>query len=172
MSHSGKATVSETTRMRSLQHCAVIEGVAPVIYRYFTFAMIRGNRSRPIGPDSPAMGLSRKRCLGRAKSSLRKQTNSAFIGTDLEAKLRAAGHTVLVICGVITNNSVEATVRMAGNLGFDVHLVEDACFTFAKLDWQGRLCSAEAVHALSLANLHGEYCTVLTTEAALRRLEA
>ena len=59
-----------------------------------------------------------------------KNDNSAFIGTGLEENLRAAGHTALVIAGVITNNSVEATVRMAGNLGFATWLVADACFTF------------------------------------------
>lgn len=48
-----------------------------------------------------------------------KRTNSAFIGTDLEARLRGAGQTLLFVTGVITNNSVETTVRMAGNLGFD-----------------------------------------------------
>jgi nicotinamidase-related amidase len=96
-----------------------------------------------------------------------KQTNSAFIGTDLEARLRSAGHTKLLIAGVITNNSVEATVRMAGNLGFDTVLVEDACFTFARLDWDGRLWTAQEVHALSVANMSGEYCTVLTTQQAL-----
>src|SRR5512139_735443 len=47
-----------------------------------------------------------------------KTTNSAFIGTTLEADLRAAGIDTLIITGVITNNSVEATARMAGNLGF------------------------------------------------------
>ena len=92
-----------------------------------------------------------------------KRTNSAFIGTDLEARLRAAPQTVLVIAGVITNNSVEATVRMAGNLGFDTFLVEDACFTFARKDWSGRLRTADEVHAMSLANLDGEYCTVIRT---------
>src|SRR5271169_3077834 len=46
-----------------------------------------------------------------------KRTNSAFIGTDLEARLRAANQITLVVAGVITNNSVEATLRMAGNLG-------------------------------------------------------
>src|SRR5215475_6179478 len=45
-----------------------------------------------------------------------KQTNSAFIGTDLERRLRQANQNTLVVTGVITNNSVEATVRMAGNL--------------------------------------------------------
>src|SRR5262245_48506224 len=47
---------------------------------------------------------------------LPKTTNSAFIGTSLEAQLRAAHIHTLVVTGVSTNNSVEATVRMAGNL--------------------------------------------------------
>jgi nicotinamidase-related amidase len=96
-----------------------------------------------------------------------KTTNSAFIATSLEAKLRASHIRTLVITGVATNNSVEATVRMAGNLGFDAYLVADACFTFAKPDFHGRLRSADEVHAMSLANLNGEYCTVVSTDAVL-----
>jgi hypothetical protein len=57
-----------------------------------------------------------------------------------------------VIVGVITNNSVETTVRMAGNLG---------------TDWNGTFRSAEDVHAMSLANLEGEYCNVVTTASLL-----
>lgn len=97
-----------------------------------------------------------------------KNSNSAFIGTGLEGWLRSAGIGTLVACGAITNNSVEATVRMAGNLGFDTLLAEDACFTFARHDWHGRLCSAEEVHAMSLANLDGEYCRVVRTAELLR----
>ena len=96
-----------------------------------------------------------------------KQTNSAFIGTNLEGRLRAAEHEALVVCGVITNNSVEATVRMAGNLGFKTYLVEDGCYTFARKDWEGRLRTAEEVHAMSLANLDGEYCEVRRTRDIL-----
>jgi nicotinamidase-related amidase len=99
-----------------------------------------------------------------------KQTNSAFIGTNLEATLREAGYDTLVVCGVITNNSVEATVRMAGNLGFRTYLVADGCYTFARLDWDGRLRTAEEVHTMSLANMDGEYCTVLNTKDALELL--
>lgn len=101
-----------------------------------------------------------------------KRTNSAFIGTDLEAQLRAAGHTTLVVAGVITNNSVEATVRMAGNLGFATYVVADACFTFDKPLLDGRTMAAEDVHALSLANLHGEYATVLDTDRVLQAAAA
>jgi nicotinamidase-related amidase len=79
-----------------------------------------------------------------------KRTNGAFIGTDLESRLRAAG--------VIANNSVEATVRMAGNPGFDTFLVEDAALTFGRPDWDGRLRTAAEVHAMSLSDPDGEYC--------------
>ena len=96
-----------------------------------------------------------------------KRTNNAFIGTGLEGRLRAEGHTRLVVAGVITNNSVEATVRMAGNLGFDTCLVANGCFTFGRPDWDGRMRSAEEVHAMSLANLHGEYCTVVSADDLL-----
>jgi len=101
-----------------------------------------------------------------------KQTNSAFIGTPLETMLRAAGHGVLVVCGVITNNSVEATVRMAGNLGFQTYLVADGCYTFARPDWDGRLRTAGEVHAMSLANLDGEYCEVVHTREILTVLDS
>lgn len=96
-----------------------------------------------------------------------KRTNSAFVGTDLEARLRAANQKVVVIAGVITNNSVEATVRMAGNLGFETYLVEDAAFTFGRKDWSGTPRTADEVHAMSLANLEGEYCTVVPTKDVL-----
>ena len=90
-----------------------------------------------------------------------KRPNSAFIGTDLERSLRAAGIDTLVITGVGTNNSEEATVRMVGNLGFCAYVVDDACFTFARPDFQGRMRSADEVHSMSLADLDGEYCKVV-----------
>lgn len=92
-----------------------------------------------------------------------KLTNCAFIGTTLDPDLRARGDTRLVVAGVITNNSVEATVRMAGNLGYETYLVEDACFTFGRADHRGVQRTAEDVHSMSLANLDGEYCHVVTT---------
>jgi nicotinamidase-related amidase len=97
-----------------------------------------------------------------------KTTNSAFIGTDLEKQLRDAGISSLVLTGVATNNSVEATVRMAGNLGFDAYLVDDCCFTFARRDFTGCQRSAEEVHAMSLANLDDEYCTVIDSATLIQ----
>ncbi len=84
-----------------------------------------------------------------------KTSNSAFIGTDLETRLRAGGQLTVVVMGVITNNSVEATIRMAGNLGFETWLVEDAAFTYGRRDWSGVLRTAAEVHAMSLATSMG-----------------
>ncbi len=99
-----------------------------------------------------------------------KHVTCAFIGTDLEWILREGGHHVLVIAGVITNNSVEASARVAGNLGFDVYVVGDATFTFDRAALDGSLHKAEDVHAHSLANLSGEYAQVVDTAWVLAAL--
>ncbi len=104
------------------------------------------------------------------ESVVAKSANSAFIGTGLEELLRSSGHRQLVLFGVITNNCIEATARMAGNLGFDTILAEDACFTFGRDDYRGIHRTADEVHAMSLANLEGEYCRIATSEALIHSL--
>ena len=59
---------------------------------------------------------------------------------------------------------------MAGNLGFTTWLVEDATFTFGRQDWSGTWRTADEVHAMSLANLDGEYCSVVQTSQILDAL--
>ena len=72
-----------------------------------------------------------------------------------------------MICGVLLANSVEATVRVAANLGFAIRLPGDACWSCDKLDLTGRLWPAEDVHQLTLALLDGEYAEVTTVEEIL-----
>ncbi|WP_176083367.1 isochorismatase family cysteine hydrolase [Martelella sp. HB161492] len=55
-----------------------------------------------------------------------KMTPGAFTHTDLEAHLRSAGVTQVVIAGVSTSNGVEMTARQAHELGFHVALATDA----------------------------------------------
>ena len=121
-------------------------------------------------PDQPLHEFKPEAAPLPGEAVIAKRTNSAFIGTGLQERLERSGHTTLVVAGVITNNSVEATVRMAGNLGFTTYLVEDGCFTFGRRDWLGVWRTAGEVHALSLANLHGEYCTVVKATDVLTAL--
>lgn len=96
-----------------------------------------------------------------------KNVPDAFINTGLERWLHARAIRRLVIAGVSTNNSVEASARTAGNLGFEVVVAADACFTFDKHDFGGTLRRAQDVHLMALANLHDEYAEVRSTDAIL-----
>jgi nicotinamidase-related amidase len=96
-----------------------------------------------------------------------KDVNSGFIGTDLEIQLRRAKISRLVIVGFFTNFCVETTTRMAGNLGFDTYLIEDCCSTSNRIGPDGVDRDPELVHAMTVANLHGEFCTAIKFADAL-----
>lgn len=56
-----------------------------------------------------------------------KTTSDSFIGTNLAQVLDGLGIEHLAVCGVLTNECVESTVRHAADLHFTVHLLEDGC---------------------------------------------
>lgn len=144
------------------------EAKAPVVH-------IRHDSTEAASPYRPGQpGNTFKACAmpGAGERVLAKPTNSAFIGTDLEALLETAGATTLVIAGVLTHNSLEATVRHAGNMGFRVAVPEDACWAVDVIDKTGRRWPAEDVHQLSLAVLDGEYAEITTTAAVTASIHA
>ena len=96
-----------------------------------------------------------------------KDVNSGFIGTSLEVQLRRAEISRLVIVGFFTNFCVETTTRMSGNLGFDTYLVDDCCATTNRVGLDGIDREPELVHAMTVGNLHGEFCTAVQSNDAL-----
>jgi len=98
---------------------------------------------------------------------LEKSVNSAFIGTNLESRLRADKVTDVVICGLTTPHCVSTTTRMAANLGFDVTLAHDACAAFtsnADASWgAASQPTAEDIHDAALHHLHQEFANVRAT---------
>lgn len=100
----------------------------------------------------------------------RKSVNSSFIGTSLEADLRAAQISTLIVVGLTTNHCVSTTVRMAGNLGFETYLVSDATATFDRLGIDGRMRPAEEVHVAALSDLQDEFATIIDTDTVLKAI--
>jgi nicotinamidase-related amidase len=96
-----------------------------------------------------------------------KDVNSGFLGTSLEIQLRRANIKRLVVVGFFTNVCVETTVRMAGNMGFDTYLVEDACATTNRVGPDGIDHEPEVVHQMAVATMHGEFCTAISSDDAL-----
>jgi len=117
--------------------------------------------SLPTGAQKPGFEISPGEIV------VKKDVNSGFIGTSLEVQLRRAGISRLVIVGFFTNFCVETTTRMAGNLGFDTYLVDDCCSTSNRVGPDGIDRDPELVHAMTVANLHGEFCTAVSCVDAL-----
>ena len=101
---------------------------------------------------------------GSNEPIIKKNVNSAFIGTDLKEQLDNLKITKLVIVGLTTDHCISTTTRMAGNLGFDTFLVSDATATFNKKGVEGQNYPAELIHETALASLNGEFARIVTTE--------
>lgn len=99
---------------------------------------------------------------------IQKSVNSAFIGTNLEEQLREKKCNTVVIVGLTTNHCVETTTRMASNLGFITYVVSDATATFNRTGPGGIEYSAEAIHNMTLVNLHEEFATIMVTKEVLK----
>ncbi|MFK3938104.1 cysteine hydrolase family protein [Alkalihalobacillus sp. NPDC078783] len=102
---------------------------------------------------------------------IRKTVNSAFIGTELEDRLKELNIEQVVIVGLTTPHCVSTTTRMSGNLGFDTTLIADATAAFELTDHNGITYDAQTVHNLTLATLHDEFARVINTEDWLKEQE-
>lgn len=100
-----------------------------------------------------------------------KSVNAAFIGTDLDLRLRRLGVEQVVLFGLVTDMCVSTTARVAANLGYRTVVVGDACACFDLADADGRMIPAADIHRAHLATLRAEFARVVTTDelvAALR----
>jgi nicotinamidase-related amidase len=91
-----------------------------------------------------------------------KASPNAFLGTDLEAQLNAAGTKDLVVVGMMTSTCVDSTVRAASDLGFSVTVVHDACAA-PDLSFDGVDVPGQLVHTAFLAALADSFAKVVAS---------
>jgi nicotinamidase-related amidase len=141
---------------------------APVIH-------VRHRSAEPGGsfvPGTPAFDFKPEAQPLEGEPVITKDVNSGFIGTDLEARLHAAGAETVVLAGLTTDHCVSTTARMAANLGFETWVLGDATATHERRAPDGELIDAELMHRTALASLDDEFAEVLPTSDALARLRA
>ena len=123
----------------------------------------------PLRPGQPGVEIKDEVRPVAGEPVVQKSVNSAFIGTSLEADLRRRGITTLVMVGLQTNMCVSTTARMAGNLGFTTYVISDATATFDNKGPDGKNYPAQLLHDVALADLNGEFATVVDTATILKQ---
>lgn len=102
-------------------------GLPVVLVNVAATAPRRTQQKRP-ALDRPANWSELVPELGRVPADLlvTKSSWGAFVGTDLDARLRGLAVTQVVVCGISTSIGVESTAREAFALGYNVALATDA----------------------------------------------
>ena len=80
--------------------------------------------------------------------------SSGFANTDLDLQLRRHGIHRLIVIGLIAHTCIEATVRFAAELGYDVTVVRDAIADY----------SDEMMHAALEINMPNYASAIVTTK--------
>jgi nicotinamidase-related amidase len=127
-------------------------------------------KGSPLRPGQPGAEIKAVAQPLPGEPLIDKEANNAFIGTDLEARLRRDSIDSLVIVGLTTDHCVSTTARMAGDLGFTTYVAADATAAHDGTGHDGTVYPAQLIHDTALASLHGEFATVLTTDEVLAAL--
>ena len=125
------------------------------------------NPNSPLRPDQPGNAIKRLVAPQGDEAVIQKRVNNAFVGTDLEERLRKESLQSVVIVGLTTNHCVSTTARMASDLGFTTFVVDDATAAHDSVGHDGTHYPAEMVHTVSLASLKDEFATILQTDQLL-----
>jgi len=86
--------------------------------------------------------------------------SSGFANTDLDLQLKKHGIHKLVVIGLIAHTCVEATVRFAAELGYEVTMVKDATTDY----------SDEEMHAALDVNIANYATAMVTTKEVVEAL--
>lgn len=124
----------------------------------------------PFAPGGPGNALRAGFEPQAGEPLVTKSVNAAFIGTDLDLRLRRLGVQQVVLFGLTTDMCVSTTARVAANLGYRTVVVGDACACFGLADGDGRMIPAAEIHRAHLATLRAEFAQVVSTDAVLAAL--
>lgn len=141
--------------------------------RHMPIIHVKHNSTSPtstLRPELPGNAFKPEAAPQGDEPIITKQVNNAFVGTDLETRLRDADINTLVIIGLTTDHCVSTTARMGGDLGFVVYVVEDATATHSRTGYDGAHYDADTIHRTALVSLKDEFATITSAEAVIEAL--
>jgi len=107
----------------------------------------------------------------KGETIIKKHYPNSFKDTSLLNHLIKNQINHLVICGMMTQMTIDATVRAAYDLGFTCTVLHDACAA-RQLEFNHTTISPQNVHYAFLAALQPTYATVLSSEDFLQKVGA
>lgn len=102
---------------------------------------------------------------------IKKHYPNSFKDTGLLSQLRKLDVNHIIIAGMMTHLTVDATVRAAYDLGFTCTVLQDACAT-KDLDFNDMIIPAQSVNNAFLAALRPLYANVISTRQLVQTLNA
>jgi nicotinamidase-related amidase len=110
---------------------------------------------------------------GAGEGLVVKSVNSAFIGTDLDLRLRRLGAKRVVTFGWATDMCVSTTIRTGANMGWEMVMVPEACDCCDLPDpIGGGTIAAEEIHRVHVATLAADFCRLVSVAALAAALGA
>jgi len=125
------------------------------------------NPNSTLRPDQPGNAIKQIVEPQGDEPVIQKTISNAFVGTDLENRLREAEIQSVVVVGLTTEHCVSTTARIAGDLGFNTIVVADATACHEHNGYDGIHYPAEMVHSVALVSLQDEFATILNTDQVL-----
>ena len=119
----------------------------------------------PYDIQAPIGAIADKVAPAAGEPVIVKHYPNSFIGTDLEARLKATGRSSVFLAGFMTHMCVNSTARGAFNLGFAPTVVAAATATRDLPGPDGGIVPAAALQAASLAALGDLFALVVPTAA-------
>jgi nicotinamidase-related amidase len=116
-----------------------------------------------LAPDSPGNAFRAGFGPRHDEQLVSKSVHSAFIGTDLDLRLRRLGAKHVIVFGIATDMCVSTTIRTGANMGWDMVLVPNACDCFDAADGTGGVIPAEEMHRAHVATLALYFCSTMQT---------
>ncbi len=151
----------------ALERIAALLDAARAQGRPIVHVAHRGKPGGLFDPETSAFAFAGPAAPREGEAVVIKTLPDSFVGSELDATLKKAGTTNLLVAGFMTHMCVSSTVRTSMGLGYAPTVIADACATRDLPDGHGGRVAARDLHRNELAALSDLFAAVIDDMGAL-----